>query len=427
MQATQHTSWSANAASLLCAAICALSCTVAFADDYRPQKRAGSVSTARRTTPEELPAAYDPTAKWGTSGPSLVEGLTPPPPVVDQEIFANPVDARIPFEEPATPWSSGSWFMSGRRYVQVDAVFGLEVRPKNDRVVLAADTANPNRVLTTYGRTFGIEPGMRMTLGTYLDRDYQNRDHSLEFSFLMLGQFHADDGITGLGSNSIVSPINTGIPGFSGAGFQTTTLDTQYSSFEVNYKIRKRLEHDRMVMGPDGTWTRQFTKGYVPSMSFGVRYVNYDEDFLWLSRRDGVAPATFGGDYAVSTNNDMLGVQFGGELLDQYETWYWGIRGKGGAYVNFSDLDRNIVINGSVVRDEHASLNAAAFVGEVGFVAAYQMSPNWTLRASYDLIFMGGVATHTEQVQFNFDPITNVENNGMITLQVFSLGMEMVW
>jgi hypothetical protein len=93
-------------------------------------------------------------------------------------------------------------------------------------------------------------------------------------------------------------------------------------------------------------------------------------------------------------------VQIGGELRSQYETWSWGVLGKAGAYVNFSEVNTDVSSATIPIYATTATLQDSAFVGELSFFGAYNLSPNWTLRSSFDLFGIAGAAQAPENLDF---------------------------
>jgi len=335
---------------------------------------------------------------------------------------------------PAAVWSSGDWFLNGDRYAQVDFFMAHRTRPET-RTGIGQDFFGVGAGVTNYGQPWGVEPGIRATYGINLGRDHFNRDRSVEFGFYGINEFNMEDGIASRGDNGIFTPLNNFFPGFNNADFYQFFYNSQIYGCEMNYKIRSRLPKDRMVMGPDGSWTRQYTHGRMPAFMVGVRYVSVTEDFLWQSRRSGQPVSEFRGDYNVSAENDLIGLQFGLEWFDQRETWYWGVRGKGGPYVNFASqeslieftvLNQNGQAEGGAIPRE-ASDNMAAFFTEVNILGAYNLSPNWTIRTSLDLTVIGGLALAPDQLGFDFSPPTRILNDGVIFMQAVSVGMECSW
>jgi hypothetical protein len=358
---------------------------------------------------------------------SLLDEIEPPKPIVSStRMIENPImDEGALAEMPAEPWSSGSWFFSGHRYAELDFVLFERGRPKGGkRTNLASDQANPFNTLRAFSNTFGVESGVRATLGQNLYRDHLNRDHSVEFTFFGISQFEINDGINAIADNSI---FIANVAGFNASDTVTTDHSSSFISYEMNYRIRTRLERDRMVMGPDGSWVRQYTHGHTFSFLAGLRHLSFDEDLQVFSRQTGVAAGTYSGENRITTENDLLGVQFGGEMRSQYETWSWGLLGKAGAYVNFSEVNRQILSANTVIYNVTPALQDAAFLGELRLFAAYNLSPNWTLRSSLDMIAVGGVAQAPYNIDYSFTTTPEVQNAGLVKLMGISFGMEVVW
>ena len=173
-----------------------------------------------------------------------------------------------------------------------------------------------------------------------------------------------------------------------------------------------------------------------------MRYVHLGEDYFFRSRSlaDNITEAEFTGNYDIETTNDLVGPQIGAEFINQRERWYWGVRGKAGAFVNFAeqftaaqfndlrapgpdaDGDPSIDI---APRDEHATRANEAFFGEVSVMTAYHFTPNFTARASYDFMWLAGVALAPDQ--FTFTETARLSLDGVIFYQGLSLGLEIVW
>jgi hypothetical protein len=195
-------------------------------------------------------------------------------------------------------------------------------------------------------------------------------------------------------------------------------------------------------MAPDGTWTRQYTSSYVPSLILGLRYIDLDEDYGFRSRSlaEDITTAEFRGDYDIEAGNHLTGIQIGGDFVNQRERWYWGVRGKLGAFVNFAEQftvaqfndlrapgplapgDPSIDI---APRVEKASKANEALFGEFGLIAAYHFTPNFSARASYDFMWLAGVALAPDQ--FTFTETARLAVDGVIFYQGLSLGLEVVW
>ena len=187
-------------------------------------------------------------------------------------------------DEPAYPWSSGEWFRTGKTYYNLDFVSVHRTR-KKQRLTLGQDITQLNRGLTLESQPWGLMPAVRGTIGRYQGRDYLNRDHSWEFTFLGINEGTMNDGIQSINPNSLVTPLaqlNTlQSVLFNNTDIYTYQYDSRILSGELNYTVRRRPERDRMLMGPDGNWTRQSTNSNIPSFIIGARYLSINEDFVW--------------------------------------------------------------------------------------------------------------------------------------------------
>lgn len=393
----------------------------------------------RRMAPEELPP-----------GDGLLYEDDLEPPIDPDRIAVTPWGP----EPPAPVWSSGEWFRSGIWYTNADVLVIRRDRPK-ERLLIGIDVTNPDNLFFNYGGTGGIEPAMRVTVGRFIGRDWENRDHSIEMSFLGINEFRTGQSIRAQEEGGLILLLDQKQGGVNNADLWFTEYASRMHSIETDLRLRHRPEKDRLVMAPDGTWTRQYTSSYVPSLLLGLRYVNLNEDYSFFSRSLGalerptneeepvftpITETEFRGDYDIETRNDLFGIQVGGDFISQREQWYWGVRGKAGAFINFAEQftvaqfndlraprtgqpgDPSIDV---APRVEHATRANEAFFGELSLMTAYHFTPNFTARASYDFMWLAGVALAPDQ--FTFTETARLSLDGVIFYQGLSLGLEIVW
>ena len=300
-------------------------------------------------------------------------------------------------------------------------------------------------------------------IGHRLGRDPANRDHSLEFIFFGLFDY------TGRAALTPVNPANGGIVSLvgseeatfsgltGGAGFVTVSFidgltnnlavdllhKADFNSFELNYVLGARPAKDRLVMQPDGRWVRHATPSKVRGLFAGLRYVRQHDLFQY--RGTGIASAAgndldLGGDYLVKTDNDLVGVQLGGEYVRKRTDWVLGLKGKAGGLVNFADRKSRFIrttastetgerevtteITASNLRDE-----TLTFLAEAGAYAAYFIRPNTSVRMGYNIMYMNGIATATNNLGIlgggtEFAPF---ELTGDSLYHGMHLGFEMTW
>ena len=386
-----------------------------------------------RRLAEELPGASGSTSAKEFEG-SLLE-------IVESDGIA--------MHEPTIPiLSSGSWFRSGRWYVHEDVIMLTRSNARGQPLSVTNDNVSVGTILrrevflANDTGSFRFEPGTRMTLGLLMGRDSKNRDHSLEFTFLGLNQWRTSASATapaGFGL-SLVTPLDPDvhvsklfgitvgalIPGFVGTS-HVYAYSADFRSFELNVRIQDRLGRDQMVYTPDGRWTRHATPRRNWSFLAGLRYINYDEAFAF----DSVDTANPGnmGSLDIDAQNDLFGVHVGAEWTEQFETWSWGLRGKFGGFVNFADQQTVIVTSpaNAIERARGATDEQLSMLVEFGLVTRYQVRPNLTIRASYDFMWLQGVALAPEQATFNSAAPEVVNVGGNILLQGGSVGFEWVW
>lgn len=163
---------------------------------------------------------------------------------------------------------------------------------------------------------------------------------------------------------------------------------------------------------------------YEISLLAGVRYLNFDENFLFESDD---ADTTFDGAaeevrYSIDVDNQLLGFQLGCRG-DYYCSHKLGLHlsSKFGIYGN--DIEHHSFIGGSngaaVVGagpnagrafDIESEKTDVAFLGEMDLGASYCLGCHWRLRAGYRVIAISGIALTTEQVPVYFQDIDGVAN-----------------
>jgi hypothetical protein len=337
----------------------------------------------------------------------------------------------------AYPYSSGQWWRNGCWYGGMDFVIWNRTQPFGRVLGFDATAVGIffNDDLNKHGNQLPVEAGARGTLGYFLDRDLDNRDHSVEFTYLGFNNWEGVDGLISQNPQQLRVPEAPNFPGFNFADTYATFYRSSFQSMEVNYRIRNRPERDRMVMGPDGFWSRQEKMGCTQSLLVGLRGISEQERWQWLSRQNNIAPEVFSGDYFVNTKNWLLGFQVGGDFMQTHENWYWGVKGDAGIYCNFSNgtahiagIDDNAAANRFI--DGVASGQTAAFFGELTFMAGYNINDHMIVHAGWDLALLGGLAVAPDQVAFDTylaDKNPFLNTGSQIFYTGLSLGFECYW
>lgn len=329
------------------------------------------------------------------------------------------------FEEMPFEASSGRWFSSGGWYAGGESLWMS--RSINNRQKIAFDAAlgfntdgTPRVSYTTYAQPFGVSPGARATIGKSLGRDYLDRDRSIEFVYYGGMTYNEVSSWNGVGGNTLFTPLNPSAPGFNAAGTYTSTFNSDFNSYEWNYKLRRRLGRDKVVMSPDGRWEKHAERGWLPALIVGPRLVNANEDFGMFSARPGVPSTDFSGRYIINTSNWLLGLNIGGELISQNEFYFWGLRGRATPAMNFASTSQLAVgvnttgnpVGGatSLAFQDAETATSAGFIGDLTLLAGWNVTPNFAFQVGYDFLWVAGMATATRQ--FNLD---NRDNNAIDT------------
>jgi hypothetical protein len=347
----------------------------------------------------------------------------------------------------AYPASSGYLYRDGSWYGDFDFVVWHRTltRGGNFGVEVATNTQQQQNTVTgnglnVKGNELPLQAGARGTLGYFLDRDCDNRDHSIEIGYLGFNNWQ--------GANSLIAqpalgaftfalqpiPANQLFTGFSNAQQFISDYRSDLQSLELNYRIRNRPGRDQMVMGPDGFWSSHVSQGRTESLFVGLRGLSEEEQFHVTSINTNLA--NFGGDYRINTKNHLLGCQMGGDLYDIHEYWYWGVKGDVGLYCNFVDGSANVFGTDPSASatplnvHNHATAQTAAFYGELTFTGGYEINSHLLLHAGWDLAQLGGLALAPENVSFTSKLLSDTpftRNDGQIFLTGLSVGLDAYW
>ncbi len=427
--------------------------------------------------------------EWDNDGLDLETNLDEPHHQLSGDNF---LTQRIPLLQ-----SSGTWLWRGHWYTEQSLVLMYRAMPNNkiisrdqtftQRVIgmgqtLVTHPADNQDPLQTSGQTFKTEPGVKLTIGNIIGRDAYNRDHALEFTFWGLFDFDgrdkltavqagADDGdfhvrdlgynifrLDGLNLDQEIGPTSgnfilpISIVGFSNALSHSYVFTSDLNSYEFNWKKRSRLRRDRLLLQPNGKWHRDINSGTILTTLAGMRVLRHNELFLWDSigaiDSDAGGGNTGRGRYEVRAYNDMVGVQIGAGILRQHANWHWGIKLKGGGLHNFADREIDIYVNdmGETTQvGDRSNDGQLAFLGETGAYIGWQVRPNVTLKASYDILYYTGVILARDSIELNaenaqqdegfssFKPATisgtfrPFEVRGDALYHAISAGIEIVW
>ena len=337
-------------------------------------------------------------------------------------------------------------------------------------------------VLNTHSINYNVAPGYTGTIGRYLGRDASDRDDFLEFTYWGMNTW-ADSNFYDSGERNVYSitsddgrftysgggristhflvdnnrllnqPISGtpffaqwGVGGFDHVDAHFMQVHSEMHDFELNLRLRPRGRPDQLILHPSGRWRRECQPGTFMSYLVGLRYMTVGDGFRFHSAgmvtvldniTQETATKSVFGDYNIQTENDLLGFQIGTDIMFRRCKWAWGVRAKMGPYVNFSRNVKEIFNDPLGTPSQQYFFNdrfsqkrqKAALIGEVGFEATYKFRPNLIGRASYDFMWISGLALAPEQLTWNLEPSKNdtINTNGTIYAHGITLGLEWCW
>ncbi len=367
--------------------------------------------------------------------------------------FEQPIDGMLIEGDQPLLYSTNSWFRRGYWYSQADITFLL--RTNITTTIFAADQSfkttgtdgqpvdiglETRPMLASQSVAPTYEPGVRLTLGRMLGQDNVNRDHSVEFGFLGLTEYSERATLSAVearGLETALAPgaeyrfgtgvVNSSFTGFSETSVQTLQYDSDFNSGEMNFRIAGRPMRDRLMLQPNGNWVRHGATSQLKTFLFGARYVGINDRMLYTAFEDPDRN-TLSGELEVETSNHMFGMQIGGELMENYTNWSWGIRFKAAGMYNFADRNSRLLQTAEDLgtRTEALDRNNLAPLLDGGIVASYQLRPNISLRASYDMMYITGIANAIENARLG-DTFPKFEVTGDAFYHGLSVGLETLW
>lgn len=325
--------------------------------------------------------------------------------------------------DPAPIESTGTWLRRGFWYAEADAVVWNRLWNRDNKLFAANDQnvnspfnqgvpLNTNRVLMLDGAQPGEDASVRVTLGHFLFRDERNRDHTAEFTAHGGGDWVQNRDITSLNPFGLFVPfaIDGANRSFDQSSGQSLDYSSHYSSFELNYRVKQRMSRDQLVMDPDGNWHRAAGAGFTYDYLVGLRMMEMRDILDWRAEDIG-APGS-DGIYLIRTDNDLFGFQMGAGMTYESSRWSVGLSGKAGVYVNdargratldFTDPgDDDFDFDRSMANDELSSILEARLLGK------WHLTPNFSLRAACELMYVTSVALAPNQA--NFIPVFTTLN-----------------
>jgi hypothetical protein len=284
----------------------------------------------------------------------------------------------------------------------------------------------------------GQDGSVRATLGHFFIRDAKNRDHTGEFTAFGGGEWQQEQVMTA--ANPDVAPFGLQVPfyidglnrSFDDSLRQTIEYESDFSSFEANYRVKGRMGRDQMIMDPNGQWHRAANPGFEREYMAGLRYMELTDQLDW--RAEDIAVLGNDGSYVIHTDNDMFGFQMGAGLTFQASRWSLGTTVKGGVFVN--DASGRTVLNFTDAdgvdddNDDDADLfmrdDELSFIGEFKLLGRFHVTPSFSLRAAYEIMYLESVALAPSQATF-ITETAFLNSSGDPVYHGASFGIEGYW
>jgi hypothetical protein len=234
----------------------------------------------------------------------------------------------------------------------------------------------------------------------------------IEATYFNVASFRADETLPKTAGGYVLAPGLLCCAPATRLDAGAADLSSTIQSFELNRRLPT-----------DGGW--QWLAGF--------RWVQWNEDFA-LNATTGLGPALA---IRNDTNNDLYGMQIGADTFlfgNGGPFWIEGI-GKAGVYYNRSGQFTSFTLDGGqpLVAAGGTSTSRAAFVGELGATAVWQVNDWLALRAGYLAIWLGGIADSVNQLDQqcliceDIPPRQATDTGGSVFVNGLTLGVEARW
>lgn len=228
------------------------------------------------------------------------------------------------------------------------------------------------------------------------------------------------------------------------------TLYSVYSQFgnspmggfvDVDEASINKISYNSELHNGEVNYRRRFVSPFASgqgSWLAGVRYFDLDERFGFNAIGPSGNPFDF--NQVTQTRNELTGFQIGGD--------YWvnvapglmiGAESKGGIYGNHATSETQITAQSIPGAHERISDGRTAYLGELVVSAVYRLSYSWSVKTSYNLLYVDNVALAPEN--YNTRDLSNalgsgaftsarhpfIDTDGEVCYQGWSIGGEYLW
>jgi hypothetical protein len=343
-----------------------------------------------------------------TTGASLVEGS------LNASLDANLVTK----VQQGTAWEQTfpGWYARG------DALF-LTRTDTREKVLTVSDAGTFDileddiPLITTDDLTFdNFEAGWRTELG----RSFGN-GLAIEGNYWKIDSWDARAQIT---SNGILatSPIADALSPPDFPDFALFDVDDFYQALQHTYDYHSEIFSSEINVRATWRW-----HNFVRSQLAGIRFLQLRDSLLFVSQDDRLAtPADGIGVYDIRTQNNLLGIQYGEELMmPLLGSATLTVNSKVGLYWNDIEQRSSIFNTGNFLVDTINTNEHLALVAELGAFTNVKITDMCSIRGGYNIVYLDGVALAPEQ--FTFAPFQQsvINEHGHLILHGFNLGLEL--
>lgn len=371
---------------------------------------------------------------WASDAPVVADPLAPsvPPTAMVPSVGVTAPIAACPAVPGCCP-DPGRYGDGPRTYGQPEAPFWYA---DFDAVALWRDadghhaiaTLGPQGdvVLDTGDLELEFQAGMQGRVGWMIGPRF-----GVEFSCVATGDwgdevFYRDDTLNARGGRgNLFSPLTDfGDPAILGVDYNELSrigLRSRMGRWEINLRQRLPMPCDVPMQ---------------VSLLYGLRYMDVDErfDYLTVSRVPG--PARSRNLVDVSTDNDLFGVQIGGITEFHVDPRWWiDVRFVGSVCSNSAEQNTLYAHQdalGAITVAEHGrSKSVTALLGELGLDFRYQVTPYLAIRFGYQAIWAHGLALAEDNfaddlATLRFGP-AELDHDGTVVYHGPHLGVGLTW